>query len=145
RKEFFGKYPELAELVADMSDDQIYRLHRGGHDPHKVFNAYKRAVEHKGSPTVILAKTVKGYGLGSAEARNATHQDKKLTDEALASFVSRFEIPIPESAAHDGSFYKPADDSPEITYLKERRRQLGGYMPLRETPASNFTAPPLEY
>src|SRR6266481_1861949 len=145
RKEFFGKYPELLELVADMSDDEIYRLHRGGHDPQKVYNAYKRAVEHQGGPTVILAKTVKGYGLGSAQARNATHQEKKLSDEALAAFRSRFEIPIPEAAAHEGSFYKPPEDSPEIRYLQERRQELGGYMPLREVPASTFEAPPLEY
>jgi pyruvate dehydrogenase E1 component len=145
RKEFFGKYPELLELVADLSDDDIYRLHRGGHDPQKVYNAYKRATEHQGGPTVILAKTVKGYGLGSAQARNATHQEKKLSDEALAAFRSRFEIPIPEDAAHDGSMYRPADDSPEITYLRERRRELGGYMPLRKAPDSRFQAPPLEY
>ena len=145
RKEFFGKYPELLELVADMSDDDIYRLHRGGHDPQKVYNAYKRAIEHKGGPTVILAKTVKGYGLGSAEARNATHQEKKLSDEAVASFVSRFEIPIPEQAAHEGSFYKPAADSPEITYLQQRRTELGGYLPLREIPPHEFQAPPLEF
>ena len=145
RKEFFGKYPELAELVADMSDDDLYRLHRGGHDPQKVFNAYKRATEYTGGPTVILAKTVKGYGLGSAEARNATHQEKKLSDEALASFVTRFEIPIPQSAAHDGSFYKPPEDSPEIAYMMERRRQLGGYMPRRDVPRGGFEAPPLEY
>src|SRR6266851_3362367 len=145
RKEFFGKYPELLELVADMSDDDIYRLHRGGHDPQKVYNAYKRAVEHKGGPTVILAKTVKGYGLGSAEARNATHQEKKLSDEAVASFVSRFEIPIPEQEAHAGSFYKPPEDSSELAYMQARRRELGGYMPLRDVPASTFEAPPLEY
>ena len=145
RKEFFGKYPELAELVADMSDDELYRLHRGGHDPQKVFNAYKRATEFTGGPTVILAKTVKGYGLGSAEARNATHQEKKLSDEAVASFVTRFEIPIPQSAAHDGSFYKPPEDSPEIAYMMERRRQLGGYMPRRDVPRGGFEAPPLEY
>src|SRR6266480_3565819 len=141
RNEFFGRYPELLDLVADMTDDQLYRLHRGGHDPQKVYNAYKRAVEHTGGPTVILAKTVKGYGLGSAQARNATHQEKKLSDEAVASFVSRFEIPIPEQAAHDGSLYRPADDSPEIRYLQERRQELGGYMPLREVPASTFEAP----
>src|SRR6266853_1108870 len=145
RKEFFGKYPETLDLVADMSDDDIYRLHRGGHDPQKVYNAYKRAVEHKGSPTVILAKTVKGYGLGSAQARNATHQEKKLSDEAVAAFVKNFEIPIPEQAAHDGSVYRPADDSPEIRYLQERRRELGGYMPLRDVPATKFEAPPLDY
>jgi pyruvate dehydrogenase E1 component len=145
RKEFFGRYPELLELVADMSDDDLYRLHRGGHDPQKVYNAYKRAVEHQGGPTVILAKTVKGYGLGSAEARNATHQEKKLSDDALAYFVSRFEIPIPEKAAQDGSFYKPPTDSPEISYLQERRRQLGGYLPQRDNPLLNFEAPSLEY
>jgi len=145
RKEFFGKYPELLELVADLSDDDLYRLHRGGHDPQKVYNAYKRAVEHQGGPTVILAKTVKGYGLGSAQARNATHQEKKLSDEALAAFRSRFEIPIPEEAAHEGSLYKPGDESPEITYLKDRRRELGGYMPLRESRQAGFVAPPLEY
>jgi pyruvate dehydrogenase E1 component len=145
RKEFFGRYPELLELVADMSDDEIYRLHRGGHDPQKVYNAYKRAVEHQGGPTVILAKTVKGYGLGSAEARNATHQEKKLSDEAVASFVSRFEIPIPEQEAHAGSFYKPPEDSPEIVYMKARRGELGGSMPLRDIPPYNFQAPALEY
>jgi pyruvate dehydrogenase E1 component len=145
RKEFFGRYPELLELVADMSDDDIYRLHRGGHDPQKVYNAYRQAMEHQGGPTVILAKTVKGYGLGSFEARNATHGEKKLSDEALASFVSRFEIPIPESAAHAGSFYKPPEDSPEIVYMQQRRRELGGYLPLRDTPASDFQAPSVEY
>jgi pyruvate dehydrogenase E1 component len=145
RKEFFGRYPELLELVADMSDDDIYRLHRGGHDPQKVYNAYRRAMEHQGGPTVILAKTVKGYGLGSFEARNATHGEKKLSDEALASFVSRFEIPIPESAAHAGSFYKPPEDSPEIVYMQQRRRELGGYLPVRDTPASDFQAPSVEY
>src|SRR5437868_6387410 len=117
RKEFFGKYPELLEMVADKTDDELEKLRRGGHDPLKVYNAYKRAIEHKGSPTVILAKTIKGYGLGSAEARNATHQEKKLSDEALAAFRSRFEIPIPQEAAHEGSLYRPADDSPEIVYL----------------------------
>jgi len=145
RKEFFGRYPELLELVADMSDDDLYHLHRGGHDPHKVYNAYKRAVEHASGPTVILAKTVKGYGLGSAEARNATHGEKKLSDEALAAFRTRFEIPIPEQAAADGSFYKPADDSKEIIYLQELRKELGGYIPVREVPAKNFEAPGLEY
>jgi pyruvate dehydrogenase E1 component len=145
RKEFFGRYPELLELVGDMSDDDIYRLHRGGHDPQKVYNAYKRAVEHQGGPTVILAKTVKGYGLGSAEARNATHQEKKLSDEAVASFVSRFEIPIPEQEAHAGSFYKPPEEGPEIAYMQARRSELGGYIPLRDIPPFNFQAPALEY
>jgi pyruvate dehydrogenase E1 component len=145
RKEFFGKYPETLALVANMTDDDIWRLQRGGHDPQKVYNAYKRAVEHQGGPTVILAKTVKGYGLGTAQARNATHQEKKLTDEALAAFRMRFEIPLPEKAAHDGSPYRPEKDSPEIVYMQERRRQLGGYMPVREVPPSNLQAPPVEF
>jgi pyruvate dehydrogenase E1 component len=144
RDKFFGKYPELRKLVSDMTDQDIFYLQRGGHDPQKVYNAYKRAVESHDAPTVILAKTVKGYGLGSAEARNATHQEKKLNDEALAAFVKRFEIPVPEKAAHDGAFYRPADDSPEITYLQERRRELGGYMPCREVRPYEFKVPPLE-
>jgi pyruvate dehydrogenase E1 component len=145
RREFFGKYPELLEMVADMSDDELHRLTRGGHDPQKVYNAYKRALENRGGPTVILAHTVKGYGLGSAEARNATHQEKKLADAALTAFRTRFAIPIPEQAARDGSLYRPADDSPEITYMKQRRNQLGGYMPHRSVPRLNFEAPPLDH
>ena len=144
RKEFFGKYPETAALVADMSDEEIFRLQRGGLDPQKVFNAYKRAVEHKGGPTVILAKTIKGYGLGSAQARNATHQEKKMTDEALTAFRSRFEIPIPDKAAKEGLPYRPMDDSPEIVYMQERRRELGGYMPRRTVLKPDFEAPTLE-
>ncbi len=144
RREFFGKYPELLEIVADMSDDELHRLTRGGHDPQKVYNAYKRAVEHKGSPTVILAHTVKGYGLGSAEARNATHQEKKLADEALTAFRSRFAIPIPEQAARDGSLYRPADDSPEIAYMRQRRKELGGSLPYRDGSVPPFEAPALD-
>ncbi len=144
RQEFFGKYPELLELVRDMSDDELAALHRGGHDPQKIYNAYKRAVEHTGGPTVILAKTVKGYGLGSTQARNASHQEKKLTDEGLAAFVTRFDIPVPEQAAKDATFFRPADDAPEIAYMQERRKQLGGYLPRREVPKLDFQAPPLE-
>jgi pyruvate dehydrogenase E1 component len=121
REHFFGKYPELLELVKDMTDDQLAMLHRGGHDHTKIYNAYKRAMEHKGGPTVILAKTVKGYGLGSAQARNATHSEKKLADDGLAAFVKRFEIPIPEEAAKHGTPYRPAQDAPEIVYLQERQ------------------------
>ncbi|MEO6803963.1 MAG: pyruvate dehydrogenase (acetyl-transferring), homodimeric type [Granulicella sp.] len=144
REHFFGKYPELLELVKDYTDEQLALLHRGGHDPIKVYNAYKRALEHKGGPTVILAKTVKGYGLGTAQSRNATHSEKKLADEGLAAFVKRFDIPIPEEAAKDGAFYRPADDSPEMVYLHERRKSLGGYLPCRNVPESaKFTAPPL--
>jgi pyruvate dehydrogenase E1 component len=127
-----------------MSDDDLTRLRLGGHDPVKVYNAYLRAVTHKGGPTVILARTIKGYGLGSAEARNATHQEKKLDDKALIAFRSRFDIPIPDSAANDGMPYRPPEDSPEIRYLKERRRQLGGCLLERKTPAFEFHAPPLE-
>ncbi|HKF23769.1 MAG TPA: pyruvate dehydrogenase (acetyl-transferring), homodimeric type [Candidatus Angelobacter sp.] len=144
RKEFFGKYPETAALVEHMTDDEIFRLQRGGLDPQKVYNAYKRAVEHTGGPTVILAKTIKGYGLGSAQARNATHQEKKMTDEALLAFRSRFDIPIPERAAREGSLYRPGEDTPEIRYLQERRKDLGGYMPRRETSMPKFEAPPIE-
>ncbi|HET7873307.1 MAG TPA: pyruvate dehydrogenase (acetyl-transferring), homodimeric type [Terriglobales bacterium] len=144
RKEFFGRYPETAKLVENMTDDEIWHLQRGGLDPQKVFNAYKRAVEHTGGPTVILAKTIKGYGLGSAQARNATHQEKKMTDDALSAFRSRFEIPIPEKAAKEGSLYRPQDDSPEIKYMQERRRELGGYMPSRNVPEKLFEAPALE-
>jgi pyruvate dehydrogenase E1 component len=143
RKEFFGKYPELLELVSDMTDEQLASLHRGGHDPAKIYNAYKRALEHHGGPTVILAKTVKGYGLGSTQSRNASHQEKKLSDNALCDFVKRFKIPVPEAAAKQGQLYQPAPDSPEIVYMQERRRQLGGYLPTRETRKLEFKAPPL--
>jgi pyruvate dehydrogenase E1 component len=143
RREFFGKYPELLAMVSDMSDDDLHRLTRGGHDPQKVYNAYNRAVEHRGSPTVILAHTVKGYGLGSAEARNATHQEKKLADKALTAFRARFEIPIPEEAARDGLLYRPPDDSPEIVYARKRREELGGFLLVREVPPPSFQAPPL--
>ncbi len=143
RKHFFGKYPELLELVKHLNDDELFHLHRGGHDPIKVYNAYKKAMEHKGGPTVILAKTVKGYGLGTAQARNATHSEKKLADEALAAFVKRFKIPIPEQAAKNGAFYRPEQDAPEIQYMQERRRELGGYLPKREVTKLEFTAPPL--
>jgi pyruvate dehydrogenase E1 component len=143
RKEFFGKYPELLELVADKTDEQLARLHRGGHDPGKIYNAYKRAIEHKGGPTVILAKTVKGYGLGSTEARNASHQEKKLTDDAVTAFVERFQIPLPDGAAKDGTFFRPDNSTPEITYLHERRQALGGYLPKREVPKLDFKTPEL--
>jgi pyruvate dehydrogenase E1 component len=144
RKEFFGKYPELIELVAHLSDAELTSLRLGGHDPQKIYNAYKRAVEHKNGPTVILAKTIKGYGLGSAEARNATHQEKKLNDEQLAAFRKRFEIPIPEEAAHAGAFYRPPQNSEEIVYMKDRRRELGGYIIIREDGDWQFSAPPLD-
>jgi len=142
RQEFFGRYPETAKLVEDMTDEQIGSLHRGGHDAHKVYNAYKAAVEHKGGPTVVLAKTVKGYGLGdSGEGRNYTHQQKKLTEKAIEHFRSRFEIPIPDDAARDGALYRPPDSSPEMAYMHERRRVLGGYLPIRKPTTAQFKAP----
>jgi len=145
RSYFFGKYSELLELVADKTDEELSKLRLGGHDPQKVYNAYKYAVEHRGAPTVILAKTIKGYGLGSAEARNATHQEKKLNDENLAHFRARFDIPIPEQAAHDGAPYRPPEDSLEILYLKQRRQELGGYILQRQVPKFDLKIPELDY
>src|SRR3954447_21401108 len=146
RKNFFGKYPELLDLVSHLSDDELMHLRRGGHDPRKVYNAYKAAVENTGKPTLILAHTIKGYGLGEAgEGRNITHQQKKLNEQEIEHFRSRFEIPIPDDAARNAAFYKPPDDSPEISYMHERRRILGGYTPTRKVPPSSIEAPPLEY
>ena len=146
REHFFGKYPELLELVAHLSDDDLFRMHRGGHDPRKVYNAYKLAVEPDGKPTVVLAHTVKGYGQGEAgEGRNISHNQKKLNENEIAHFRSRFEIPIPDEAARNAAFYRPPADSPEIAYLHERRHVLGGYMPTRTVPSSNIKAPALEY
>ncbi len=146
RKNFFGKYPELLDLVSHLSDDDLVRLRRGGHDPRKVYNAYKMAVQTKGQPTLILAHTIKGYGLGEAgEGRNITHQQKKLNEQEIAHFRTRFEIPIPEEAARNAAFYRPPSDSPEIAYLHERRRILGGYMPARQVPAGRIQAPALEF
>ena len=145
REKFFGKYPELEKMVASMSDDDIGRLNRGGHDPHKVYAAYHRAVNtDNGKPTVILAKTVKGYGMGEAgEGQNITHQQKKMAEEALKEFRDRFEIPISDDKIADAPFYKPDDDSEEIKYLHERRRELGGYLPQRRTQGDTLEIPPL--
>lgn len=145
RSEFFGKYPELLELVKDYTDEQLGALHRGGHDPQKVYNAYKRAVEHKGGPTVILAKTVKGYGFATTEGRNAAHNEKKLTDDGVVAFVKRFNIPVPEEQAAAGKPWKPAADSPELKYMQEHRAALGGYIPKREVKPFEFVAPPIEF
>jgi pyruvate dehydrogenase E1 component len=146
RKNFFGRYPELLDLVSHLSDDQLMKLPRGGHDPKKVYNAYKAAVETTGHPTLILAHTIKGYGLGEAgEGRNISHQQKKLNEQEMLHFRSRFEIPIPEEAVHNASFCRPPADSPEIGYMHERRRQLGGYVPFRKPISGTLVAPPLEY
>ena len=146
RKHFFGKHPKLLEMVANMSDDDIWRLTRGGHDPHKIYAGFKSAQEHKGQPTVLLVKTVKGYGMGkSGEARNTAHQTKKLDDDAIREMRDRFGIPVSDEQLHDVPFYVPAADSPEIQYLHERRKQLGGYLPQRRRKADDtLKVPPLE-
>jgi pyruvate dehydrogenase E1 component len=132
REHFFGTDPRILELVKHLSDEQLKKLRLGGHDPVKVYNAYKAAVEHKGQPTVILARTIKGYGLGEAgEGKNITHQQKKMNEGDLRSFRTRFGIPISDDEIADAPFYRPAEDSPELQYLRERRKALGGYVPSR--------------
>jgi len=144
RQHFFGKYPELLELVADMSDDEIFRLNRGGHDPHKVFAAYAAASKHKGQPTVILAKTVKGYGMGSSgEAQNPTHQQKKMDGESLRKFRDRFNIPVTDEQLPNLPFVRPEKDSQEEKYLKQRCAEMGT-LPIREPLAHPLNIPPLE-
>ncbi len=144
RKHFFGKYPELARLVANMSDDEIWRLNRGGHDPFKIYNAYLQAVQHTGQPTVILAKTIKGYGMGeSGEGQNITHQQKKMGESALKQFRDRFQIPISDEVIAETPFYRPPEDSPEIRYLKAQREQLGGYLPVRHSKVPPLKVPEL--
>ena len=132
REHFFGKYPELLEMVKNYSDEKLQKMRRGGHDPEKVYAAYKAAVECKGQPTVILAKTIKGYGLGEGgEGRNMTHNQKKLNEEELREFRTRFGIPISDEKVAEAPFYRPPDDSPEMKYLRERRKALGGSVPAR--------------
>ncbi len=144
RQHFFGKYPELLEMVANYSDEDIWRLNRGGHDPHKVYAAYHAAVNHQGQPTVILAKTVKGYGMGQAgEGQNITHQQKKMNEEALRAFRDRFQIPISNERLNEVPFYKPAEDSAEMKYLRERRQALGGPLPARRGEAPLLQIPDL--
>jgi pyruvate dehydrogenase E1 component len=142
RQEFFGKHPELLRLVEHLSDEQLRKLKRGGHDPEKVFAAYQAAVEHRGSPTVILAKTVKGYGLGEAgEGKNITHQQKKLNEEELRDFRDRFEIPISNKELANAPFYRPPEQSDEIQYLLARRRELGGFVPSRKVQVQALPLP----
>ncbi|MEJ6023417.1 pyruvate dehydrogenase (acetyl-transferring), homodimeric type [Ramlibacter sp. PS4R-6] len=136
RKHFFGRHPKLLEMVAKMSDDDIWRLQRGGHDPQKVYAAYHKAVNTKGQPTVLLVKTVKGFGMGKAgEGKNIAHQAKKLSDEDIKAFRDRFNIPIPDEKLADVPFYKPEEHTPEMQYLHERRKALGGYLPKRRVKA----------
>jgi pyruvate dehydrogenase E1 component len=144
REHFFGKYPELLEMVAHMSNDEIYHLRRGGHDVHKVYAAYHAAMNHTGQPTVILAKTVKGYGMGRAgEGLMGAHQAKKMDVDSLKHFRDRFKIPVSDEQVADAPFYKPADDSPELKYLHERRHALGGYLPTRRKEAPLLQVPDL--
>ena len=142
RQHFFGKYPELQEMVRSLSDQDIWRLNRGGHDPHKIYAAYAAAVRHRGQPTVILAKTVKGYGMGLAgEGKNITHQQKKMGEEALRYFRDRFHIPIADEELAQVPFYRPAEDSPELQYLRSCRKRLGGYFFARRRPARSLPIP----
>lgn len=145
REHFFGKYPETRDMVADMSDEDIWRLNRGGHDPHKVYAAYAEAVESTGRPTVILAKTVKGYGMGEAgEGQNITHSQKKMGEDALKAFRDRFNIPISDDDIAEAPFYKFAQGSVEMEYMRNSREQLGGYMPVRSDTAEPLIIPGLE-
>ena len=145
REHFFGKYPETADMVANMTDDDIWRLNRGGHDPAKIYNAYAAAMRTEGQPTVILAKTVKGYGMGVAgEGMNITHSQKKMGETHLKAFRDRFNIPISDEQIGAAPFYKPAPDSPELKYLQERREALGGPLPARVDDASPLEVPALD-
>ena len=146
RKHFFGKHPKLLEMVANMSDDDIWHLTRGGHDPHKIYAAFKVAQEAKDQPTVLLVKSIKGYGYGkSGEARNTAHNTKKLDDEAIRAMRDRFQLPIADAELPAIPFFKPADDAPEMQYLHERRKALGGYLPHRRQKADEqLIVPPLE-
>jgi pyruvate dehydrogenase E1 component len=144
REHFFSQYPELKKMVAHLSDDEIWRLNRGGHDPQKVYAAYSEAVKSSGKPTIILAKTVKGYGMGAAgEGQNITHQQKKMTVEQLRAFRDRFNIPISDDNIEQVPFYRPADDSPEVRYLSKQRAALGGSLPSRKTDAPMLKTPEL--
>ena len=144
REHFFGKYPELKAMVSKMSDEDIWRLNRGGHDPHKVFAAYQAAVNHTGQPTVILAHTVKGYGMGAAgEGQMRTHSQKKLQSDEMLAFRDRFNIPMSDEDAAAGKYFKPADDSEEMKYMNARRQELGGHLPARKQAAAPLEVPVL--
>jgi len=146
REHFFGKYPELLELVANISDNDIWHLDRGGHDPQKVYAAYEKAVNHKGQPTVILAKTIKGFGMGEAgEGQNITHSQKKMGEKALRAFRDRFNIPISDDIISETPFYRPPEDSPEMQYLMERREKLGGSIPQQVCNMHSLKIPNLDF
>lgn len=145
RDHFFGAYDELKAMVADMSDEEIWRLNRGGHDPHKIHAAYHQAVHHEGQPTVILAKTIKGYGLGqSGEGQNITHQLKKLDADGVRYFRDRFDVPVPDDKLDEVPYYHPGDESEEVKYLKARRQALGGYLPKRVVSKESLAVPELD-
>ena len=144
RQHFFGKYPELLEMVANMSDDDIWRLNRGGHDPHKVYAAYSAAMKHTGQPTVILAKTIKGYGMGEAgEAQNITHQQKKMGTISLKAFRNRFGLPVPDDNIDEIPYLKLEEESPEYTYMRARQQAMGGFIHHRRRKAAALQIPPL--
>ncbi len=145
RKHFFGAYPELAAMVEKMSDADIWRLNRGGHDPHKVYTAYDAAVNHKDQPTVILAHTVKGYGMGSAgEGQNRTHSQKKLSEDEMIDLKNRFNIPLDDDEAAAATYFRPEEGSPEREYMLAHRKKLGGPLPIRKTTAAPLEVPPLK-
>lgn len=145
REHFFGKYPELLDLVKDYSDERLQNLRRGGHDPLKVFNAYRKATMHRGAPSVVLAKTVKGYGLGEGgEGRNVTHQQKKLTEPQIKYFLGRFQMDVPEETVKNLEFYRPPENSPEANYIKERIEAMGGALPARRLKDFDFNVPGLD-
>jgi len=145
REHFFGKYPELADMIKGMKDEEIFNLNRGGHDPYKVYAAYRKAAGHKGQPTVILAHTVKGYGMGdAAEGKNEAHSVKKLDIESLKGFRDRFDIPLSDKELESVPFYRPPEDSPEMVYMRKRREKLGGYMPVRTENREPLVVPELD-
>ncbi|HXI30380.1 MAG TPA: pyruvate dehydrogenase (acetyl-transferring), homodimeric type, partial [Vicinamibacterales bacterium] len=145
REHFWGVDPRLLDMVKHLSDDQLKKMTLGGHDPVKVYNAYKAATEHKGAPTVILARTIKGYGLGEAgEGKNITHQQKKMNEEELRAFRTRFGIPISDAEVGKTPFYRPAEDSIEIKYMRDRRKALGGYVPTRKVRSEALTSMPAD-
>jgi pyruvate dehydrogenase E1 component len=145
KEHFFGKYPELKEMIAGMKDEEIFNLNRGGHDPYKVYAAYRQAAGHKGQPTVILAHTVKGYGMGdAAEGKNEAHSVKKLDIESLKGFRDRFDIPLSDKELEDVPYYRPPEDSPEMVYMRKRREKLGGFMPVRSENNDPLNVPKLD-
>jgi pyruvate dehydrogenase E1 component len=144
REHFFGAYPELEEMVANMTDDDVWRLNRGGHDSHKIYAAYHAATQYTGQPTVVLAKTVKGYGMGDAgEALNISHQQKKMDEESIRLFRDRFKVPVSDDDIADMAYYHPGEDSVEIKYMQERRKALGGYLPQRRVKPTPLEIPSL--